>query len=167
MFQFQVSHDVKRGLKVAFTGLSEVRGQQRDFSRYVNASDFNHPSHAANKVHVKGCSVRVKGFGVVGVRVIRRGKRVVGCFRYTMPSVEILGQVRGTVGDSLLDVFGWAEGPRSDTIGKLCLLELCAQVNVGVADRGRIKLQVGVDTSKDSHGVMVYYKNIINITQDI
>ena len=36
------------GLEMAFTGMSEVRGQQRDFGRYINASDFNRPSHAAD-----------------------------------------------------------------------------------------------------------------------
>jgi len=65
-----------------------------------------------------------------------------------MLSVKVLGQVRSTVSNGLLDVFGRAEGSCPNAISELCFLELCAQINVWVTDRSRFEGQGGVDTSK-------------------
>jgi hypothetical protein len=63
IFLLEVSHHVESSFEVAFTRISKMWGEERYFSRNVDAAKLNHPTGHTNKVLVEWQAFRVKWFG--------------------------------------------------------------------------------------------------------
>ena len=86
--------------------------------------------------------------------------------RKFIAAVKVFEELRLTVLNCLVNIFGRAHSLGPNSIRELSLLQLSAEVNVKVIVVRVLQRHIAVDLLKHGRGVVVQDKDIVNVAKD-